>query len=233
MRVLGLGNDAAVERTPTVSAPVAPPLAPAPVPEAQKPAEQTVAAAEAPSAKPLAAVDAAAVPAAATGGAVDADTTHLQVAEGTSGPAAKKVAEPDDDEPDEEALLRDAVPNAEDAVIGEDDAEASAAKPKPAGKSRQAASKPAAELPRVETAVLHFTSAPSGAVVRTKARVLGRTPISLHFKTGNTYEVLLIKRGFEPATRKVSVHSTKDRKVAVILKKRAPPRKLRFFHPHR
>jgi serine/threonine protein kinase len=235
MRVLGLGNDAAVERTPTVSVPVAPPLAPAPVPEAQKAVgvpPLPVAAAEAPSAKPLAAVDAAAVPAASTGGAVDADT-RPQVAEGTPGPTAKKVAEPDDDEPDEEALLRDAVPNAEDAVIGEDDAEASAAKPKPAGKSRKAASKPAAELPRVETAVLHFTSAPSGAVVRTKARVLGRTPISLHFKTGNTYEVLLIKRGFEPATRKVSVHSTKDRKVAVILKKRAPPKKLPFFHPHR
>jgi serine/threonine protein kinase len=237
MRVLGLGNDAAVERTPTVSAPVAPPLAPAPAPAAPKPAEKPavmpppMAAAEAASAKPPAAADAAAVPTAGTGGPVDADT-HPQVAEGAPGSPAKQVAEPDD-EPDEEALLRDAVPNAEDAVIGEDDAEAGAAKPNPAGKSRKPASKPAAELPRVETAVLHFTSAPSGAVVRTKARVLGRTPISLHFKTGNTYEVLLIKRGFEPATRKVSVHSTKDRKVAVTLKKRAPPKKLRFFHPHR
>jgi serine/threonine-protein kinase len=236
MRALGLGNDAAVERAPTVAAPVAPP--PAPVPEAPKPAEKPavvpppMAAAEAPSAssaKAVAAVDAAAV---AAGGAVDADT-HPQIGEGAPGPTAKKVAEPDD-EPDEEALLRDVVPNAEDAVIGEDDAEAGAAKPKPAvAKSRKAAPKPAAELPRVETAVLHFTSAPSGAVVRTKARVLGRTPISLHFKTGNTYEVLLIKRGFEPATRKVSVHSTKDRRVAVTLKKRAPPKKLPFFHPHR
>ena len=47
----------------------------------------------------------------------------------------------------------------------------------------------------VETAILHFTSVPAGAVVKTKARVLGRTPIALHFKTGNTYEIVLIKRG--------------------------------------
>jgi hypothetical protein len=84
----------------------------------------------------------------------------------------------------------------------------------------------------VQTAVLHFTSVPAGAVVKTKARVLGRTPIALHFKTGNTYEIVLIKRGYEPATRKVAVHNTKDRKVAVALKKTRPP-KHTFFHPHR
>jgi serine/threonine protein kinase len=235
MTVLGLGNDAAVERTPAVPAPVAP----GPVPEAPKAAEKPAvvaappAAPESPAAKPLAAVDAAAAPAASSGGGADAEA-HAQLAENTPAPMAKKAAEPDDDEPDEEALLRDAVPNAEDAVIGEDDAEASAAaKPQPAGKSRQAAAKAETDAPRVETAILHFTSAPSGAVVRTKARVLGRTPISLHFKTGNTYEVVLIKRGFEPASRKISVHSTKARKVAVTLKKRAPPKKLLFFHPHR
>ena len=239
MRALGLGNDAAVERTPAVPAPLASPPAPAPEGQhaAEKPAAAVVAAPTAepasPSPKPAAAVDGAAEPVASAGAPVDAEA-HPQLAEGTPAPAAKKAAAPDDDEPDEEALLRDAVPNAEDAVIGEDDAEAgAAAKPKPAGKSRKAAARSEADAPRVETAVLHFTSAPSGAVVRTKARVLGRTPISLHFKTGNTYEVLLIKRGFEPATRKVSVHSTKDRKVAVILKKRPAPKKLLFFHPHR
>ncbi|HZL17851.1 MAG TPA: serine/threonine-protein kinase [Polyangia bacterium] len=238
MRALGLGNDAAVERTPAVPAAGASPAAPAP--QAQHAAEKPAAVVAAPTAmtaspspKPLAVVDGAAEPTASAGVPVDADT-HPQLAEGKAAPTAKKAAEPDDDEPDEEALLRDAVPDAEDAVIGEDDAEASAAaKPKPAGKSRKAAAKAEADAPRVETAVLHFTSAPSGAVVRTKARVLGRTPINLHFKTGNTYEVLLIKHGFEPATRKVSVHSTKDRKVAVTLKKRPPPKKLPFFHPHR
>ena len=118
-----------------------------------------------------------------------------------------------------------AVPNAENAVIGEDEAEAPAPpagkKPAPLPPKHGAVpGKPSiAEIPRVETAVLHITSAPAGAVVRTKARVLGRTPIALHFKTGNTYEIVFIKSGYEPATRKVAVHSTADRKIAVALKK--------------
>ena len=49
--------------------------------------------------------------------------------------------------------------------------------------------RPKGARPRSETAVLHLTSAPAGAIVQTKARVLGRTPINLHFKTGNTYEL--------------------------------------------
>ena len=89
----------------------------------------------------------------------------------------------------------------------------------------------------METAVLHITSAPAGAVVKTKARVLGRTPIALHFKTGNTYEIVLVKRGYVPATRKVAIHSTADRKIAVALRRSPPPRKQAtkrtFFHPHR
>ena len=68
--------------------------------------------------------------------------------------------------------------------------------------------------------------------MKTKARVLGRTPIALHFKTGNTYEIVLIKRGYQPATRKVAVNNTKDRKLAVTLKKTPPPKRT-FFHPHR
>jgi len=39
-------------------------------------------------------------------------------------PVAGKEKEDDEDEPDEEALLRDAVPDAESAVIGEEEAEA-------------------------------------------------------------------------------------------------------------
>jgi len=150
-----------------------------------------------------------------------------------SAPATDKTGEGADT--DEEALLRKAVPNAENAVIGEDEAEAdaTAGKSKPASKPHAAApGRPAPEVPHVETAILHFTSVPAGAVVKTRARVLGRTPIALHFKTGNTYEVVLIKRGYEPATRKVAVHNTKDRKVAVTLKKTPPP-KHSFFHPHR
>ena len=232
MSALGLGNDAAPDRRPAVAAPAAP----TPVPSAEPPTvPKAVQSAPVPAPSPpvhqAAAIDAA--PAPSPGAAAAAPDAQPEIVE--AAPAAEKKSAPaEDDEPDEEALLRNAVPNAESAVIGEDEAETGApGKAPPAGKSHPAATKTQADAPRVETAVLRFTSAPSGAVVRTKARVLGRTPISLHFKTGNTYEVVLVKRGFEPALRKVSVHSTKDRKIAVTLKKRAPPRRTPFFHPHR
>jgi len=232
LKALRLDSDAAVDKRPVVALPAPAPPAPRPSEEASTAGKEPAIApsAAAPHEHSVALVDAATAPPVALAAAPDA---HPEIAAAT--PAAdKKAAVPEDDEPDEEALLRNAVPNAESAVIGEDDAEAgAAAKPTSASKSRASATKAPADVPRVETAVLRFTSAPSGAVVRTKARVLGRTPISLHFKTGNTYEVVLVKRGFEPATRKVSVHSTKDRKIAVTLKKRAPPKRLPFFHPHR
>ena len=121
-------------------------------------------------------------------------------------------------------------------------AAAKAKTPAPAPQPREATPppKPAAATSRrpppakVETAVLHITSAPAGAIVRTKYRVLGRTPINLHFKTGNTYELKLVKRGYKPATRKVAVNNTKDRKIAVKLAKKKPaPKKRSFFRPHR
>jgi hypothetical protein len=137
-----------------------------------------------------------------------------------------------DDDADEEALLRDAVPNAENAVIGEDDAEGQPAKPA-AGKTGAAAkARPAAKSAKAETALVRVTSAPKGAIVRTKARVLGRTPINLHFKTDNTYELTLIKQGYVSATRRVAITNTKEKKVAVTLKKR-PAAKRSFFKPHR
>jgi hypothetical protein len=141
-------------------------------------------------------------------------------------------------------MLKDAVPN--DAVIGEEDGEAipaKAAPKKPAPKGKMAAAKlvakPAPPSPppaaKVETAVLRITSAPEGAVVRTKYKVLGQTPINLRFKTGNTYELQVMKRGYNPATRKVAVNNAKDRKIAVALKKKPVAKKKRtsFFHPHR
>jgi hypothetical protein len=150
----------------------------------------------------------------------------------------KAAQKEDEDEPDEEALLRDAVPNAETAVIGEDEAETPARPTGRAGAKPPAPPKrPASEgrPAKVQTAVLHISTAPRGAIVKTKARVLGRTPIDLHFKSGNTYELVFVKRGYQPATRKVAVQGSKDRKVAVTLKKRPakPAHKASFFHPHR
>jgi eukaryotic-like serine/threonine-protein kinase len=248
LSALGLGTDAAAGRVPAV-APASPSLGQPPgpgepaAPLAAKEPTPPPAASQPPAPTPAPDVQATPRP-----GVADASPSAVPVASAlapdphpevspTPPSGEKKSAAPGDDEPDEEALLRDAVKNTENAVIGEDDAEVgggATGKAASPGKSRRAPVKAApGEVPHVETAILHFASTPSGAVVRTKARVLGRTPISLHFKTGNTYEVVLIKRGFEPATRKVSVRSSKDRKVAVTLKKRAPPKRVPFFHPHR
>ena len=97
-------------------------------------------------------------------------------------------------------------------MIGEEEAEAAPApkagakKPAPAAKAKTPAAEDAPRprrRPRQgRDGVLHITSAPAGAIVRTKARVLGRTPINLHFKTGNTYELKLVKSGYKPATRR-------------------------------
>ncbi len=229
--------------TPT-TAPVPPPAeATGPSPSPTPPSNAAQPAQPAPSPAPAPATaekttDAASAAGAAPSAAGSSPDAHPAVAEAPpaeqkpspSGPPAEKTGEGADN--DEEALLRKAVPNAENEVIGEDEAEATTTKPKPAAKPHATPGKPAPEVPRVETAILHFTSVPAGAVVKTKARVLGRTPIALHFKTGNTYEIVLIKRGYQPATRKVAVHNTKDRKLAVTLKKTPPP-KHTFFHPHR
>ena len=73
-----------------------------------------------------------------------------------------------------------------------------------------------------------------GAIVRTKGQVLGRTPINLHFRTGNTYELTFVKSGYQPASRLVAVVSAKDKTLALALKKSRPaPKKRSFFHPHR
>jgi serine/threonine protein kinase len=252
MTALGIGGGSGTEHPPpptvgpAAAAPPspAPPPTPAPAPAGAPSVPPAAAPTAPPAAQKLAAADASA--AAPLAAAAEKPDAHPAVAEAPPAPEkpAEKPAEagpdkkPVDQDDDEEALLKKAVPNAEKTVIGEDEAEA----PPPSNKKKPAPLPPKhgaipgkptiAEIPRVETAVLHITSAPAGAVVKTKAHVLGRTPIALHFKTGNTYEIVLIKSGYQPATRKVAVHSTADKKIAVALKK-APPPKRSFFHPHR
>ena len=65
--------------------------------------------------------------------------------------------------------------------------------------------------------------------------MLGRTPINLHFKTGNTYELMFVKRGYNAGHRAtVAVNNTKDRKRRGDAEEEARGRKKRsFFHPHR
>jgi serine/threonine-protein kinase len=241
LTALGLGDTAAPPVPPSTIGPAPSSIsAPARHEEGAPIAKREAVLATAP--RPAVAKEAApspVAPVAAAASSAEAPDAHPAVVAAAGKPEAPKPEVPKeaDDEPDEEALLRSAMPNAENAVIGEDDAEtappgksAAAAKPRATGKPEPAG------VPHVETAILHFTSAPSGAVVKTKARVLGRTPINLHFKAGNTYEIVLVKSGFEPVTRTVAVRGTKDRKIAVTLKK-IPPRSAAkrpsFFHPHR
>jgi PEGA domain len=148
----------------------------------------------------------------------------------------------EDDDPDEEALLKNAVPNAEQAVIGADGAEPAKGEGEKRGEDEPAASpakggrpspSPKAKAAIHETAILHLRTTPVGAIVRTKGQVLGRTPINLHFRTGNIYELTFVKTGYQPASRLVAVKSAKDKTLALALKKRPAPKRRFFFHPHR
>jgi serine/threonine-protein kinase len=162
----------------------------------------------------------------------------------------KAVAE--DDDTDEEELLKKAVPNAEQAVIGANGAEPPPAKEEPekpppakpapvkvagAKPSRPAPPPPKPKPPVHPTAILHLKTTPVGAIVRTKGQVLGRTPINLHFRTGNTYELTFVKSGYVPASRLVAVVNARDKTLALALKKRPASRSKTpsrsFFHPHR
>jgi serine/threonine protein kinase len=241
------GNPAATD--PGTAAPSAPRSAPGPtaapaLPPALPPAHETAAATPVKPAE-LAAPDAAAAATAAPHReekTVAVEKTPARADEG--GAAAGAVKDDPDAEPDEEALLREAVPNAESAVIGEDEAEPEPETPAhPGARSKTAeksagspAASPAPPRPPRETVSVRITSSPVGAVVRVKRKVLGRTPISLHFKGGNTYELTFVKQGYAQATKRLAIGggTNKDRKLAVVLKKnRAPGRRANLFHIHR
>jgi len=242
---LGLGADA--DQGATVGPVQGPPPPPAPA--------VTPPPAVAPTPAPVAAAKADAAPAAPPEKptAIAAATPEAGVApvaaEKDAAPPEPKAAVAEDDDTDEEELLKKAVPNAEQAVIGANGAETPAkgepeapepAKPAP---TRTAAGKPAHPAPAPkpkpaahETAILHLKTTPVGAIVRTKGQVLGRTPINLHFRTGNTYELTFVKSGYQPASRLVAVNGAKDKTLALALKKRPAPKKAAshsFFHPHR
>ena len=236
------GGAGAAASPPVTFGPPAPP-APAPTTAAAPPPAPARAAEPPAPAKPNEPVPAGPTPAAVATADAGGSAPRAAAAAGTgarkpdAGAALARGDSPD--EPDEEALLRQALPNAETAVIGEEEADAPAPEVK-AGKSAAAAkagkaagerkddraaasSKTAAPAgpAKAETVSLHITSSPVGAVVRTKYKVLGRTPISLHFRGGNTYELMFIKQGYAQTTKRVTIAGSgaKDRKVAVTLKK--------------
>lgn len=173
-------------------------------------------------------------------GGADAPTGDGGVA-----PVASGAGDLDDDE---EHLVR-LVPDAA-AVIGEEEAEendksanasasakkgsespAGTGKPAPAVAERKDGDKVRAEkTPRAKTqpVQVRITTSPLGAVVRTKKQVLGRTPIAIKFKPGNTYELTFVKSGYVTHSRRLAVGNGKPKSVSVAMKK-APAARRSFF----
>jgi len=161
---------------------------------------------------------------------------------------------------DEENLLARAIADRH-TVIGEDEAEtepegrAAADEPGPTASSA-AASNPArtgraegtrrdhAAAPRAKPGgarpsasgtapvQIRITTSPLGAVVRTKKQVIGRTPLSIRFKPGSTYELTFVKAGYATTRRPLQVRPGKSGSLSVALKKlpsSPPPLRQRLF----
>jgi eukaryotic-like serine/threonine-protein kinase len=271
---LGMGADGTVRPSPSAapSSPTASPTVSPPAPASASPSPSESAKAGQTSASPVVPAQPLAAPAAPVAAAPrDATATVENAPAVVEKPAAAPaVAEKPaaDEEPDEEELLRQAVPNPENQVIGEEEAEPAAGKAAaekhPAAKAPEPAKEPAKESlkesakeptkvasrtpapkapappstrpapAKTDTIILHISTTPVGAVVRVRTRVLGRTPINLHFRSDNVYDIVFLKSGYQPLTKRVSLTGSKDRKLAVALKKRpAAAKKRTFFHPHR
>ncbi len=67
-----------------------------------------------------------------------------------------------------------------------------------------------------------ITSQPEGALVRTRTRTLGRTPLSYRFREGFSYELAFTKDGYQPLHHRIQVSADAATKVTVRLKKEAP-----------
>jgi hypothetical protein len=69
---------------------------------------------------------------------------------------------------------------------------------------------------------VRITTSPLGAVVRTKKQVIGRTPVSIRFKPGSTYELTFVKAGYATTRRPLQVRAGKSGSMSVALKKLPP-----------
>jgi hypothetical protein len=148
---------------------------------------------------------------------------------------------------DEENLLARAIADRH-TVIGEDEAEtepearAAAEEPGPTAASAAASgpartgraegtrrdhaaasrAKPGGARPSPASTApvqVRITSSPLGAVVRTKKQVIGRTPLSIRFKPGSTYELTFVKAGYATTRRPLQVRAGKAGSLSVALKK--------------
>lgn len=124
--------------------------------------------------------------------------------------AAATSAEADEEE---EKLLKQAEPDDAERVIGEDE-----------GVANRAAKKPAKAV-TVDPVSVHLVSVPEGAVISVGKRVFGRAPMNLRFRPGITFELTFVKKGYQPASKRITVANRKNQSVKVVLKKKSAPQK--------
>jgi len=110
------------------------------------------------------------------------------------------------------------------AIVGEDEAETSHAPAAHKAAQHKAAAHPA------QPVMVRITSSPLGAEVRTKKQVLGRTPISIRFNPGNSYELTFIKSGYVTSSRTIAIAGgAKSKSISVPMKKAPPPARHGLF----
>jgi serine/threonine-protein kinase len=116
-------------------------------------------------------------------------------------------------EDEEETLLKQTQPAGANQVVGEDEGNDSApdrAKPAPP-----------------ESVSVRVDSRPSGAVIKLKDRVFGRSPLNLRFRPGHSYELTFVKRGFQTTSKRFNVSNRKNQKITAVMaaNKRSAPKK--------
>jgi serine/threonine protein kinase len=107
-------------------------------------------------------------------------------------------------EDEEETLLRHTRPVGADQVVGEDEGDDSA----PSNRAKPAPP---------ESVSVRVDSRPSGAVIKLKDRVFGRSPLNLRFRPGHYYELTFVKRGYQTTNKRFKVSNRKNQKVTASL----------------
>ncbi len=123
-------------------------------------------------------------------------------------------------EDDEEALLQHSEPADVDQILGEAEGEGPAVQPS----GKRAKAEPS--LP--ESVSVHIDSRPTGAVIKLKDRVFGRSPLNLRFRPGIKYELTFVKKGYQSTSKRFTATGKKNQSIKVVLKKKPEPRRSLF-----
>lgn len=141
---------------------------------------------------------------------IDASPDRKDGTDGVASPGPAAAAE------EEEDLLKNAEPESDDRVIGEDDAVA-----KPKAKAVVVTK----DQPAPEAVSVHIVSSPEGAVVSLGKRVFGRAPLNLRFRPGITYELTFVKKGYKSTTKRFFVKARPNQTVKTYLSKKTAAKK--------